>query len=152
MNNGSSCNHPHHTDRPHTDRPAVIHLEGGYEIGTCAQEFNSATKNFALWKTYTESIDGHEEEFSELIFKSRDFDNIVTEYAQQKAMDELDAGQLHSVVEISDRIDDIKEKLYSNCKNPRYGFLTQEDRWGPEDGLFVAPRPSLRTWAKKPMV
>ena len=35
---------------PSTHRPSVIHLEGGYEIGTCAQEFNSATKNFALWK------------------------------------------------------------------------------------------------------
>ena len=137
--NGSSCNHPHHTDRPHTDRPAVIHLEGGYEVGTCAQEFNSATKNFALWKTYIESIEGHDEEFSELIFKSRDFDDIVTEYAQQKAMDELDAGRLHSVVEISDRIDQIKNEVYSNCKNPRYGFLTQEDRWGPEDGLPYNP-------------
>lgn len=122
------------------NRPSVIHLEGGYEIGTCAQEFNSATKNFALWKTYTESIDGHEEEFSELIFKSRDLDDIVPAYAQQKAMDELDAGQLHSVVEICDRIDYIQKELFSNCKNPRYGFLTQEDRWGPEDGLPYNPK------------
>ena len=101
MNNSSSCN------RPHTHRPAVIHLKGGYEVGTCAQEFNSATKNFALWKTYTERIDGHEEEFSELIFKSRDLDDIVPAYAQQKAMDELDAGQLHSIAEIFDRVDQI---------------------------------------------
>lgn len=142
MNNNSSRNNssPLNSTSPSIDRPAVIHLEGGYEIGTCAQEFNSATKNFALWKTYTESIDGHEEEFSELIFKSRDFDDIITEYAQQKAMDELDAGQLHSVVEICDCIDYIQEELFSNCKNPRYGFLTQEDRWGPEDGLPYNPK------------
>ena len=135
MNNSSSCN------RPHTHRPAVIHLEGGYEIGTCAQEFNSATKNFALWKTYTESIDGHEEEFSELIFKSRDFDDIVPAYAQQKAMDELDAGQLHSIAEIFDRIDQIKDEVFSNCDKPRYGFLTAEDFTNPED--FANPEDNL---------
>lgn len=124
----------------HTDRPVIIHLEGGYELGTCAQEFDSAAKNFALWKTYTERIDGHEEEFSELIFKSRDLDDIVSEYAQQKAMDELDAGQLHSIVEIFDRIDQIKDELYSNCNKPRSTYLTQEDRWAPEDNLPYNPR------------
>lgn len=134
MNNSSSCN------RPHTHRPAVIHLKGGYEVGTCAQEFNSATKNFALWKTYTERIDGHEEEFSELIFKSRDLDDIVPAYAQQKAMDELDAGQLHSIAEIFDRVDQIKDEVYSNCKNPRYSLLTAEDFTNPEDNLPYNPR------------
>lgn len=136
MNNNSSRN----STSPSTYRPSVIHLEGGYEIGTCAQEFNSATKNFALWKTYTERIDGHEEEFSELIFKSRDLDDIVPAYAQQKAMDELDAGQLHSIAEIFDRIDQIKDEVFSNCKNPRCGFLTAEDFTNPEDNLPYNPR------------
>lgn len=136
MNNNSSRN----STSPSTHRPAVIHLEGGYEIGTCAQEFNSATKNFALWKTYTERIDGHEEEFSELIFKSRDLDDIVPAYAQQKAMDELDAGQLHSIAEIFDRIDQIKDEVFSNCDKPRCGFLTAEDFTDPEADLPYNPR------------
>lgn len=122
------------------NRPSVIHLEGGYEIGTCAQEFNSATKNFALWKTYTERIDGHEEEFSELILKSRDLDDIIPAYAQQKAMDELDAGHLHSIAEIFDRIDQIKDEVFSNCDKPRYGFLTAEDFTDPEADLPYNPR------------
>lgn len=137
MNNNSS---PLNSTSPSTHRPSVIHLEGGYEVGTCAQEFNSATKNFALWKTYTERIDGHEEEFSELIFKSRDLDDIVPAYAQQKAMDELDAGQLHSIAEIFDRIDQIKDEVFSNCKNPRCGFLTAEDFTDPEADLPYNPR------------
>lgn len=136
MNNNSSRN----STSPSTHRPSVIHLKGGYEVGTCAQEFDSATKNFALWKTYTEHIDGHEEEFSELIFKSRDLDDIVPAYAQQKAMDELDAGQLHSIAEISDRIDQIKNEVFSNCDKPRYGFLTAEDFTNPEDNLPYNPR------------
>lgn len=123
---------------PH--RPSVIHLEGGYEVGTCAQEFDSATKNFALWKTYTERINGHEEEFSELIFKSRDLENIIVAYAQQKAMDELDAGQLHSIAEISDRIDQIKDDVWGTCTTPRCGFLTAEDFTDPKDDLPYNPR------------
>lgn len=133
-------NYPHHINRPHTDHPVVIHLAGGYEVGTCAQEFDSATKNFALWKTYIERINGHEEEFSELIFKSRDLDNIIVAYAQQKAMDELDAGQLHSIAEISDRIDQIKDDVWGTCTTPRCGFLTAEDFTDPKDDLPYNPR------------
>lgn len=124
----------------HVNRPAVIYLEGGYEVGTCAQEFDSVTKNFALWKTYTERINGHEEEFSELIFKSRDLENIIVAYAQQKAMDELDAGQLHSIAEISDRIDQIKDDVWGTCTTPRCGFLTAEDFTDPKDDLPYNPR------------
>lgn len=131
MNNNSSRN----STSPSTHRPSVIHLKGGYEVGTCAQEFDSATKNFALWKTYTEHIDGHEEEFSELIFKSRDLDDIVPAYAQQKAMDELDAGQLHSIAEISDRIDQIKNEVWGTYTVTKCGFLTTEDFRDPEADL-----------------
>lgn len=55
-------------------------------------------------------------------------------------MDELDAGQLHSIAEISDRIDQIKDDVWGIYTTPRCGFLTAKDFTDPKDDLPYNPR------------